>query len=134
MKNLNAYGEKAIEKIKAEGKLSDINDLYQVDYVSVRKGQTSHLIDVTVVLHSEEIYIYNNKKYKLDVYQEFVCNELFTISFNTKNKEDLINNFVEGMYTNIFDYVVLDITEDEYNSCSDISKIEILNKLKTAIL
>ena len=120
MKNLNFYGEDFIEKVKEEGRLEDINDFYQVDYVSVRQGQTSHLIDVTVILHSEEIYIYNNKKYKLDVYQEFVCNELFTISFNTKNKEDLIDNFVEDMYSNIFDYVILDITEDEYNSCRDI--------------
>ena len=136
MKNLNGYGESFIQKVKAEGKLENINDYYQVDNISVTQSQTNYLINMCIVTHAEEVYAYNNKKYKLDVYTEIECNELFTIpfSFSDESKKELIENFVEDMYANIYSYELKEITEDEYNSCSDISKIEILNKLKTAIL
>ena len=136
MKNLNVYGEEFIKKVKEEGKLEEINDYYQVDSITVTQSQTNHLINLAVVIHAEEICLYNNKKYKLDVYTEIECNELFTIpfSFSDESKKELIENFVEDMYANIYSYEIKEITEDEYNSCSDISKEEVKNRLKTAIL
>ena len=136
MKNLNAYGEEFIEKVKEEGKLEDINDYYQVDNVSVTQSQTNYLINVYVVTHAEEVYLYNNKKYKLDIYAEIDCNELFTILFSSsdENKKELIENFVEDMYSNILSYEIKEITESEYNNSRDISKEEVKIRLKNAIL
>ena len=136
MKNLNVYGEEFIKKVKEEGKLEEINEYYQVDNITVTQSQTNHLINLAVVIHAEEICLYNNKKYKLDVYTEIECNELFTIpfSFSDESKKELIENFVEDMYANIYSYELKEITEIEYNNSNDISKIEILNKLKNAIL
>ena len=70
MKNLNAYGEEFIKKIKEEGKLEDINEFHQISYIAVTESNTSHLINLDVLTHSEENYIYNNNKYKLDIYTE----------------------------------------------------------------
>ena len=136
MKNLNAYGKEFIEKVKEEGNLEDINDYYQVDSISVTQSQTNYLINMCVVTHVEEIYLYNNNKYKLDVYYEIECNELFTILFSSsdENKKDLIENFVVGMYSNIYNYELKEITEIEYNRSGDISKEEIKTKLKNAII
>ena len=131
MKNLNAYGEEYIKKVKEEGKLEDINDYYQVDSITVTQSQTNHLINLCVVTHTEEIYLYNNKKYKLDIYSEIECNELFTIplSSSDENKKELIENFVNTMYADIFKYEIKEITETEYYRYGDISKEEIKTKL-----
>ena len=134
MKKLNVYGEEFVEKVKEEGKLEYINDYYQVDNVSVTQSQTSYLINMCVVTHAEEIYLYNNKKYKLDVYTEIECNELFTVPFSYNNKKELIKNFVEDMYSNIFNYELKEITENDYNSSNDISKEEVKIRLKNAII
>ena len=136
MKDLNTYGEKSIEKIKEEGKLVDINDWFQVDNVSVTQSQTNHLINMDVVTHSEEIYLYNNEKYKLDIYSEIECNELFTIpiSYTNRAKEELIENFVDDMYSDIHKYESKKITETEYNRSGDMSKEKVKNELEDAIL
>ena len=134
MKNLNGYGEKYIEKVKEEGKLEDINDYYQVDSISVTHSQTNYLINMCVVTHSEEIYLYNNNKYKLDVYTEIECNELFTIPFSYNDKKELIENFVEDMYSNIYNYELKEITEIEYSNSGDIPKEEVKIRLKNAII
>ena len=136
MKNLNAYGEKYIEKVKEEGKLEDIKDYYQVDNITVTQSQTSYLINMCVVTHAEEIYLYNNKKYKLDVYTEIECNEIFTIPFSCsdESKKELIENFVEDMYADIFKYEIKEITETEYSNSGDITKEEVKTRLKNAII
>ena len=134
MKNLNLYGVEFIEKVKEEGKLEDINDYYQVDSVSVTQSQTSYLINLHVVTHAEEIYIYNNDKYRLDIYAEIECNEIFTIPFSYNNKKELIENFVEDMYADIFKYELKEITENDYNNSGDITKEEVKNRLKNAII
>ena len=136
MKNLNVYGEEFIEKVKEDGKLEDINDYYQVDSISVTQSQTNYLINLCVVTHTEEIYLYNNKKYKLDIYSEIACNELFKVPFSSsdENKKELIENFVNSMYSDIHNYESEEITESEYNNSRDISKEEIKTKLKNAII
>ena len=136
MKNLNVYGEEFIEKVKAEGKWEDVTDYYQVDSVSVTQSQTNFLINLCVLNHTEWIYRYNNAKYKLDVYNEMDCNEIFTIPISDTDakKKELIENFVKNMYSNIFCYDIKEITENEYNQSSDISKEEIKNRLKKAII
>ena len=134
MKNLNTYGEEFIEKVKAEGKLEDINEYYQVDSITVTQSQTNHLINMYVVIHAEEIYIYNNKKYKLDVYSKIDCNELFLVPFSYYDKKELIANFVEDMFADIYNYNIEEITEIEYNSYGEMTKEEVKSKLKNAIL
>ena len=134
MKNLNVYGEEFIEKVKAEGKLEYINDYYQVDSITVTQSQTNHLINLTVVTHAEEVYLYNNKKYKLDVYTEIECNELFKILFSSENKKELIKNFVEGMFSDIYNYDIKEITESEYYNSGEMSKEEVKSKLEAAII
>ena len=136
MKRLNVYGEEFIEKVISEGRLEYINDYYQVDSITVTQSQTNHLINMCIVTHSEGIYVYGNKKYKLDRYGEIECNELFTIPFSRSDerKKELIDNFVNTMYSNIFNYEIKEITETEYNRSGDISKEEIRTKLKNAIL
>ena len=136
MKNLNVYGEEFIKTVKGEGKLEDSYEYYQVDSVSVTQTQTAYLINMCVVIHAEEIYVYNNKKYKLDTYSEIECNELFTVSFSytAEHKKELIENFVEDMYSNIFNYELKELTENEYNMYRDMSKEEIKTKIINAII
>ena len=136
MKNLNNYGKEFIEKVKEGGKLEDIYDYYQVDNISVTQSQNNYLINMCIVIHTEEIYVYKNKKYTLDLYSEIDCNEIFTIPFSNtdEHKKDLIENFVEDIYSNIFNYKAKEITENEYNQSSDISKEEIKSRLKNAII
>ena len=123
MKNLNIYGDKSKEIIISEGRLENINDFHQISYISVTESQTNHLINLDVLTHSEEIYIYNNEKYKLDVYTEQECNELFTFpkSLSQDKKEDLIDAFLDNPYENINNYNIKSITESEYNTSRDIS-------------
>ena len=136
MKNLNLYGEEFIKKVEEIGKLEDVYEYYQVDNISITQSQTAYLINMCVVNHTEEIYVYNNKKYKLDIYSEIECNELFTVLFShtDENKKELIENFVEDMYSNIFNYELKAITENEYNLCRDISKEDIKTKIINAII
>ena len=136
MKKLNVYGEEFIEKVKEEGKLVDINEYCQVDNITVTQSQTSHLINMDAVVHIEEIYIYANEKYKLDLYSEIECSEIFTILFSSTNdmKKELIENFVNTLYSNIFNYELKEITENEYNSSGDMTKEEVKKRLKNAIL
>ena len=136
MKNLNIYGDKSKEIIISEGRLENINDFHQISYISVTESQTNHLINLDVLTHSEEIYIYNNEKYKLDVYTEQECNELFTIpkSLSTDKKEDLIDAFLDNPYENINDYNIKYITESEYNTSRDISISEIRDALEEKIM
>ena len=86
-------------------------------------------------LYSEEIYIYNNEKYKLDIYTEQECNELFTFpkSLSQSKKEDLIAAFLDNPYTNINAYNINYISESEYDTSRDISITEIRNTLETKI-
>lgn len=136
MKNLNAYGDKSREIIISEGKLEDINEFHQISYISVTESNTNHLINLDVLTHSEEIYIYNNEKYKLDVYTEQECNELFTFpkSLSQDKKEDLIDAFLDNPYENINDYNIKYITESEYNTSRDISISEIRDTLEEKIM
>ena len=75
--------------------------------------------------------MYNNSKYKLDFYAEIECNKLFKVPFSSsdENKKELIENFVNTMYADIFKYEIKEITENEYNTSRDISKEEIKTKL-----
>ena len=134
MKRLNTYGEEFIQKVKEGGRLGDINEYYQVDDITVTQSNTNHLINLTVVIHSEEIYVYANKKYTLDVYSKIECNELFIVPFSYYDKKELIENFVEDMYAAIFNYEIKEITEIEYHRSGDISKEEVKSKLKNAII
>ena len=136
MKNLNIYGDKSKEIIISEGRLENINDFHQISYISVTESQTNHLINLDVLTHSEEIYIYNNEKYKLDVYTEQECNELFTFpkSLSQDKKEDLIDAFLDNPYENINDYNIKYITESEYNTSRDISISEIRDALEDKIM
>ena len=136
MKNLNIYGDKSKEIIISEGRLENINDFHQISYISVTESQTNHLINLDVLTHSEEIYIYNNEKYKLDVYTEQECNELFTFpkSLSQDKKEDLIDAFLDNPYENINDYDIKYITESEYNTSRDISISEIRDALEEKIM
>ena len=136
MKNLNVYGEEFIKKVKEDGKLESLNDWFQVDSITVTQSQTNHLINLCVVTHTEEIYFYNNKKYKVDFFAEIECNELFTINLSSsdENKKELIENFIEDMYSNIFNYEIKEITESDYNNSRDISLEEIKSKLLEEII
>ena len=136
MKNLNVYGESFIQKVKEDGKLESLNDWFQVDSITVTQSQTNYLINMVVTWHAEEIYLYNNNKYKLDFYAKIECNEILTIPFSYTNraKKELIENFVEDMYSDILSYEITDITEIEYNRYGDISKEEVKIRLKNVIL
>ena len=137
MKKLNTYGKSFIEKVKKEGgKLEDITDYYQVDSVTVTQSQTNYLVNMCVVTHAEEIYVYNNKKYRLDIYAEIECNEIFTIPFSApdKIKKELIENFVKYLYADIYNYQLKEITESEYNNSRELSKEEVKIKLENAII
>ena len=136
MKNLNNYGERFIEKVKEEGKLININDWFQVDNISITQSQVNHLINLCVVIHTEEFYLYNGEQYKLDIWSEADCNEIFTIPFSDtdEKKKDLIENFIEDMASDIHKYESKEITETEYNRSGDISLEEIRNKLENAII
>ena len=136
MRKLNGYGEEFIKQVTEGGRLEDTSDYFQVADVSVTQSQTNHLINLDVLTHTEEIYLYNNKKYKLDVYSEIECNELFTIpfSYTDEHKKELIENFIEAIYSNIFNYEIKGITEDEYNRAGDLAKEDIKRKIIKAII
>ena len=89
-----------------------------------------------MLTHSEEIYIYENKKYKLDLYTEQECNELFTFpkSLPQAKKEDLINNFLDNPYENINNYNINYISASEYEASRDVSITEIRARLEKKII
>lgn len=140
MKNLNIHGDKSKEIIISEGRLEDINDFHKIIYISVTESNTDHLINLGVLTHSEEIYVYNNEKYKLDVYTEQECNELFTFpkSLSQDKKEDLIDAFLDNPYENLNDYLdnynIKYITESDYNTSSYLSMDFIGEKLEEKIM
>ena len=136
MTNLKNYGKEFIKKVKEKGRLENVTDYCQVDNVSITQSQNNYLINMCIVIHTEEIYVYKNKKYTLDLYSKIDCNEIVTIpcSSTDEHKKDLIENFIKNMHSDIFNYESKEISENEYNQSSDISKEEIKSRLKNAII
>ena len=66
MKNLNLYGKKFINEVLNYGRLEDENVYSQVDYISITESNTNYLINLEIVEHSENKYIYNDIKYKFN--------------------------------------------------------------------
>ena len=135
MKNLNSYGEKFINEILNYGRLEDENLYKQIDYLSITESNTHFLINVEIVEHSESKYIYNNIKYLYNSYKKFICNEIFTISkrLSEEAKEELIDNFCDE-FSNYYEFEQKNITESEYYSSNDLSKLEVKEKLENKIL
>ena len=135
MKNLNSYGEKFINEVIEKGRLEDEHLYKQIDYISITESNTHFLINIEVVEHSESKYIYNNIKYIYHRYKKFICNEIFTISkrLSEEVKEELISNFWND-FSNYYQYEEKEISEDEYYSSNDLSRLEIKQKLENKIL
>ena len=135
MKNLNSYGEKFINEILNYGRLEDEQIHRQVDYVSVTESNTNFLINIEIVEHSIDKYIYNGIKYIYNSYKKFICNEIFTISkrLSEDEKEALISNFCND-FSNYYEYEEEEISEDEYYSSNDISRFKMIQKLENKIL
>ena len=135
MKNLNSYGEKFIEEVIEKGRLEDEQIHNQVDYLSITESNTHFLINIEMVEHSENKYIYNNIKYIYHSYKKFICNEIFTISkrLSEDAKEELIDNFCDD-FSNYYQFEEQEISEDEYYSSNDLSKFEMIIKLENKIL
>ena len=135
MINLNSYGEKFINEILNYGRLEDEKIYSQIDYISITESNTHFLINIEVMEHSEKIYIYNNIKYIYNSYKKFICNEILTISKRLSEvaKEELIENFCND-FLNYNEYEQEEISEDEYYSSNDFSRLEIKQKLENKIL
>ena len=135
MKNLNSYGEKFINEILNYGRLEDENLYKQIDYLSITESNTHFLINVEIVEHSECKYIYNGYKYIYNSYKKFICNEIFTISkrLSEEAKEELIDNFCDE-FSNYYEFEQKNITESEYYSSNDLSRLEVKEKLENKIL
>ena len=136
MKNLNSYGENYIEKVLDYGRLEDDNVYIQVNHVYVSESNTNYLINLEVKEKLEQIYIYNENKYKFNTYKIFFCDEIFTIpkNLNAEKRRDLIFNFVNDMFSNYYNFSYEDISEYEYYLSSDFSKIQVRNILEEKIL
>ena len=135
MKNLNSYGEKFINEILNYGRLEDEQLYKQIDYVSITESNTNFLMNIEIVEHSESKYIYNNIKYIYNSYKKFICDEIFTISkrLSEDEKEELISNFCDD-FSNYYQFEEEEISEDEYYSSNDLSRLEIKQKLENKIL
>ena len=135
MKNLNSYGEKFINEILNYGWLEDENLYRKIDYISITESNAHFLINIEVMEHSEEIYIYNNIKYLYNSYKKFICNEIFIISkrLSEDAKEELIDNFCDD-FSNYYEFEFEEISEDEYYSSNDLSRFEMILKLENKIL
>ena len=135
MKNLNSYGEKFINEILNYGRLEDEQLYKQIDYVSITESNTNFLMNIEIVEHSESKYIYNNIKYIYHRYKKFICDEIFTISkrLTEDEKEELISNFYDD-FSNYYQFEEEEISEDEYYSSNDLSRLEIKQKLENKIL
>ena len=134
MKKLNLYGENFIIEVIKKGRLEDVQIYKQIDYISITESTTNFLINIEIVEHSEEIYIYNGIKYLYNMYKKFICNEIFTISkrLSEDAKEELINNFCDDF--SYYEFEQEDISEDEYYSSNDLSKFKMIQKLENKIL
>ena len=135
MKNLNSYGEKFINEILNYGRLEDEQLYKQIDYVSITESNTNFLMNIEIVEHSESKYIYNNIKYIYHRYKKFICDEIFTISkrLTEDEKEELVENFCDD-FSNYYQFEEEEISEDEYYSSNDLSRLEIKQKLENKIL
>ena len=135
MKNLNSYGEKFINEILNYGRLEDEQLYKQIDYVSITESNTNFLMNIEVVEHKVNIFIYNNIKYIYHSYKRFICNEIFTISkrLTEDEKEELISNFCDD-FSNYYQFEEEEISEDEYYSSNDLSRFKIIQKLENKIL
>ena len=135
MKNLNLYGEKFIEEVLNYGRFEDEQIHRQVDYVSITESNTNFLINVEIMENSECKYIFNGIKYIYNSYKKFICNEIFTISkrLSEDEKEDLIDNFCDD-FSNYNEFEQEEISEDEYYSSNDLSRLEVKEKLENKIL
>ena len=135
MKNLNSWGEKFINEVIEKGRLEDEKIYRQIDYISVTESNTNYLINLEIVEHSENKYIYNDIKYKFNTYKKFICNEIFTISkrLSEEAKEELISNFCND-FSNYYEFEEEEISEDEYYSSNDLSRFKIIQKLENKIL
>ena len=135
MKNLNSYGEEFINEVLNYGRLEDEEIHKQIDYVSVTESNTNYLINLEIVEHSENKYIYNDIKYIYNSYKKFICNEIFTISkrLSEEEKEELIYNLCND-FSNYYEFDEEDITEDGYYLSNDLSRLEIKQKLENKIL
>ena len=135
MKNLNSYGENYINEVIEKGRLEDEKIYSQIDYVSVTESNTHFLINIEIVEHSENKYIYNNIKYIYHRYKKFICNEIFTISkrLSEEAKEELIDNLCDD-FSNYYEFDQEEISEDEYYSSNDLSRFKIIQKLENKIL
>ena len=135
MKNLNLYGEKFINEVIEKGRLEDENLYRKIDYISITESNAHFLINIEVMEHSEKIYIYNNIKYLYNSYKKFICNEIFIISkrLSEDAKEDLISNFCDE-FSNYYEFEQKNITESEYYSSNDLSRLEVKEKLENKIL
>ena len=58
MKNLNLYGKKFINEVLNYGRWEDEDIYKQIDYISVTESNTNYLINLEIVEHSENKYIY----------------------------------------------------------------------------
>ena len=136
MKNLNSWGEKFINEVIEKGRLEDEKIYRQIDYISVTESNTNYLINLEIVEHSENKYIYNDIKYKFNTYKKFICNEIFTISkrLSEEAKEEFIDNFSDDFCSNYYEFEQKEITEDEYYSSNDLSRLEVKEKLENKIL
>ena len=135
MKNLNSYGENYINEVIEKGRLEDEKIYSQIDYISITESNTHFLINIEIVEHSENKYIYNDIKYIYNSYKKFICNEIFTISkrLSDDEKEELISNFCND-FSNYYEFEQEEISEDEYNSSNDFSRFKIKLKLENKIL
>ena len=136
MKNLNLYGEDFINEILNFGRLEDENIYKEINNVSVTESTTNYLINLIIKEKSEQVYVYNENKYKYTSYKLFFCDEIFTISkkSNEEKKQELINNFCDDMFSNYYNFFHEDILEDDYYSTLDLSKNQIKYFLENKIL
>ena len=135
MKNLNSYGEKFINEILNYGRLEDEQLYKQIDYISITESNTHFLVNIEIVEHSEGKYIYNGIKYIYNRYKRFICNEILTISkrLSEEAKEELVENFCDD-FSNYYEFEQKNITESEYYSSNDLSRLEVKEKLENKIL
>ena len=135
MKNLNSYGGNFITEVIEKGRLEGEQIYKQIDYISITESNTNFLVNIEIVEHSEDRYIYNGIKYIYHSYKRFICNEIFTISkrLSEDEKEELIDNFCND-FSNYYEFEQKNITESEYYSSNDLSKFEMIIKLENKIL
>ena len=135
MKNLNSYGENYIEKVLNYGRLEDEQVYKQIDYISITESNTHFIVNIEIVEHSENKYIYYGIRYIYNSYKKYNCNEILTISkrLSEEAKEESISNFWND-FSNYYQFEGEEISEDEYYSSNDLSRFKIIQKLENKIL